>query len=110
MPMPSSETIRPAETCTEKEGTKMRYETWAKQATCRGTDTQLFFQDKGGGPYAYREAKEYCAACPVIQKCFEYIMAIEVDPAVPRYGFYAGMTPGQRESYQKQLDKYVSAS
>ena len=83
---------------------------WQKEASCRGANIDVFFQEKGGGPYAYREAKKYCAECPVIQQCFEFIMAIEIDPAVPRYGMYAGMTPSQREDYQKHLDRNVVRS
>lgn len=83
---------------------------WVKDAACRGANTEIFYQDKGGGPYAYQQARRICGTCPVIQKCFEYAMAIELDPAVPRYGMYAGMTPSQRTAYQTHLDKHVPAA
>lgn len=83
---------------------------WVKEAACRGTNINLFYQDKGGGPHAYKEARQICGECTVMQKCFTYIMSIEIDPAVPRYGMFAGMTPSQREEYQRHLDKHVPAA
>lgn len=80
---------------------------WAHLAACRGENIQVFFEEKGGGKYAYRQAREICGKCPVIQDCFNYIMSIESDPAVCRYGMYAGMTPAQRADYQKHLDRHV---
>jgi len=81
---------------------------WRKQAACRGANTDLFFQDKGGGRFAYVQARKICGDCTVIQSCFEYAMEIEKDPAVLRYGMYAGMTPSQRAAYQDHLNRNVS--
>lgn len=83
---------------------------WVTEAACRGANTELFYQEKGGGIHAYKQARQICGQCPVIQQCFEYVMSVEIDPAVPRYGMYAGMTPSQRENYQRHLDRHVPAA
>lgn len=83
---------------------------WVNNAACRGADIDMFFQEKGGGPHAYKEARQICGQCTVMQQCFEYIMGIEIDPAVPRFGFFAGMTPSQRGAYQTHLEKHVPAA
>lgn len=83
---------------------------WVKEAACRGANIELFYQDKGGGLYAYKQARQICGQCTVIQQCFEYAMAVEIDPAVPRYGMFAGMTPSQRAAYQQHLDRHVPAA
>lgn len=88
----------------------MGAENWVTQAACRGANIELFYQDKGGGPHAYKEARRICGGCTVIQQCFEYAMAVEIDPAVPRYGMFAGMTPSQRAAYQQHLDRHVPAA
>jgi hypothetical protein len=82
---------------------------WQDHASCRGADINIFFEQKGGGPYAYKAARSYCANCTVMQQCFEFIMEIEQDPAVPRFGMYAGMTPSQRENYQDHLNRVRTA-
>lgn len=88
----------------------MTAENWVTQAACRGANIDLFYQDKGGGPYAYQQARRICGTCPVIQKCFEFAMATELDPSVLRYGMFAGMTPSQRAAYQQHLDRHVPAA
>lgn len=104
--MPPSTTIRRNKTRQKKEGNQM---TWHEQAACRGANINLFFEDKGGGAHAYKQARRICGECTVIQKCFEEVMAIEIDPAVPRFGMYAGMTPSQRENYQQHLNRVPAA-
>lgn len=81
---------------------------WRLYAACLNKRTELFFHDKGGGRFAYSQARKICGECTVIQSCFEYAMEIEKDPAVLRYGMYAGMTPSQRAAYQDHLNRNVS--
>lgn len=44
-------------------------EPWMREASCKGTDSTLFFPDKGGST---SEAKKLCNSCPVAWECDEY--------------------------------------
>lgn len=82
---------------TEKEG-KEKEMNWRNKAACKGVPTDVFFHNRGGNKYRdpYREAKQHCADCPVRLECLQWVMSMETEPTVGRYGYYGGMTPQER--------------
>ena len=85
---------------------------WREEAACRGADIQLFYGQRGKGKTIYNEAKKYCEVCPVLADCFQFVMAVELEPqgGMGRLGFFAGTTQLQREEYQRQRNLHVHAS
>lgn len=83
---------------------------WREQAACKGVDTKLFYGERGHGKTIYREAKKYCEECSVLADCFQFVMEVEVCSGHYRHGYFAGMTPLQREHYQRQRNATVHAS
>ncbi len=61
---------------------------WQKDASCRGTDPELFFPDKGK---PQREAKIVCNGCPVKAECLDY--AIKNGE---KFGIWGGMSERER--------------
>jgi hypothetical protein len=85
---------------------------WREEAACKGADTKLFYGERGKGKTIYKEAKKYCEQCPVLADCFQFVMEVESQPqqGMGRHGYFAGMTPLQREHYQRQRKTHVHAS
>lgn len=89
---------------------------WRKQARCRGTDTNLFFAERGGDSVTYAQALEVCNGapverekansdvsflivgppCPVRAECLAFVM--EVEDASFRYGIFGGLSPNDRDT------------
>ena len=42
---------------------------WLEEASCKGSNPNIFFFDKGDSPM---QAKEICQACPVKAECIDY--------------------------------------
>lgn len=67
--------------------------TWQDAAACQYTDPEAFFPPKGGST---REAKQICAACPVIDECLQY--ALDNDE---RFGIYGGKSERERRRIKR---------
>lgn len=63
---------------------------WMVDAECRGIENPDIFNSNNAKDI--KEAKSYCAKCPVIDKCDEYVFAL--DPHT--YGVWAGKTQSER--------------
>jgi len=83
---------------------------WRDKAACKGAETKLFYGERGKGKTIYKEAKKYCEECPVLADCFQFVMEAEIHSGHYRHGYFAGMTPLQREHYQRQRNSNVHAS
>lgn len=82
--------------------------TWRTSSSCLGSDPDDFF------PYIWPEEKldsirlvevreRDCRDCPVRRACLAEVMEIERgEDAATRFGLYAYLTPGQRESIEKR--------
>ena len=70
---------------------------WQMRAACRHVDSDVFFHpaNERGPAAATRdaEAKQVCAACPVIAACRRHALSVR-EP----YGVWGGLTTGERES------------
>lgn len=68
---------------------------WQLSARCRGTEPSMFFHPDGerGLKRRRRErnAKQFCAECPVVTQCLEYSLRFR-EP----YGIWGGMTEDER--------------
>lgn len=68
---------------------------WQMRATCRGVDSEVFFNAEGerGSAKEIRDerAKRICAQCPVIDECRRHALA-----AREPYGVWGGLTVAQR--------------
>ena len=85
---------------------------WQTQAACRGTDTNLFFNERGDA-HTLRTALEICngvkkangdiiiAACPVRQQCLEFATSFDDD----NFGVFGGMTPSARLQIRRKNKK-----
>ena len=78
-------------------------------AACREPDVDpgVFFPPRGDD--RGEAAKRICRACPIQQKCGEFIMEWESRPGVAgagRFGVWAGMTPRDRQrlALRKRLE------
>ena len=65
---------------------------WRQQATCHGTDLNLFYPERGqsAGP-----ARQVCAKCPVRQPCLEYALSNRITS-----GIWGGLTERERRPLQ----------
>lgn len=68
---------------------------WRDAAACRGHDTELFFAIGSGDAAQAQndEAKQVCAACPVLKVCREW--ALKTDQAA---GVFGGLTEAERRA------------
>jgi len=69
---------------------------WMKRAACRGTDTNLWFPDKGQKAQ-YDTAVAVCEQCPVQIRCAEYGTSEE-------YGIWGGMNLRTRRKWAKKQE------
>jgi WhiB family redox-sensing transcriptional regulator len=68
---------------------------WMIEAKCRNIDDPDLFHSKN--PKDIKQAKAICATCPVIDRCDEYIFAL--DPTMQ--GVWAGKTHQERSRYKR---------
>jgi WhiB family redox-sensing transcriptional regulator len=70
---------------------------WQLSARCRGTDPSMFFHADGERGLRRhkreREAKRFCAQCPVRVQCLVYSLRFR-EP----YGIWGGVTENERRS------------
>jgi WhiB family redox-sensing transcriptional regulator len=66
---------------------------WQRQASCRGTDTDLWFPVSGTS----QAAKAVCEACPVRRLCLEYVVA----SSRVLQGIWAGTTEQERRRMRR---------
>ena len=59
-----------------------------RDGACMGEDTELFFSDNLG---EINQAREICAACPLVAKCLDYATFAE------EFGVWGGTTAGERK-------------
>lgn len=75
---------------------------WVVAARCRGVDTSMFFprpeDGRGAVVRAERQAKEVCAACPVIVECREHALRLG-----ETHGVWGGMNYAERRAYTRAL-------
>jgi len=75
----------------------MKDHDWMRDATCRGTETNLFFGERGDAK-TMRTAMEICngtkdtPACPVRVECRDWAMSHADD----NFGIFGGLTPSAR--------------
>lgn len=79
---------------------------WHRQAKCLGKpDDSLFFGAPKDGAYrssAIREAKEFCADCPVFKECLRHALT-QREP----YGIWAATTMRERSVIYDGIDSGV---
>lgn len=79
---------------------------WQLRAACRDVDSGVFFHpaNERGPAAAARdaEAKQICAACPVIQACRRHTLAVQ-EP----YGVWGGLTTGERDTLLRRRPKHL---
>lgn len=62
----------------------------------------MWYPEGHGREAEVRNAKRWCAVCPVRPECLAYVLSVEAGaPAESRYGVWAGLTP--RERYAAHL-------
>ncbi|QQZ17242.1 MULTISPECIES: WhiB family transcriptional regulator [Rhodococcus] len=68
---------------------------WQHRASCRGSDTEMFFSPDGerGNVRAQREhaAKQVCHNCPVLADCRAHALT-----ATEAYGIWGGLSENER--------------
>jgi hypothetical protein len=70
--------------------------TWTDEAACVGADTDRVFFPPGPSP-DYRDAKTFCADCPIRNACADLALKHEAgQPLGMRFGYQGGLTPEQR--------------
>lgn len=74
---------------------------WRAQAACRGADTALFYREG-----ACREARAYCARCPVTAECLDD--ALTVGPR-DDYGVRAGTGSIERRAIRRRRKAAAAA-
>lgn len=77
---------------------------WHDKASCKGAPSAIFFPEIPNGDvrdFYWQPARNYCANCPVIDKCLAFCLPFEAATG-RRDGFWAGMTPKQRDQHVKQ--------
>ena len=74
---------------------------WQHRASCRGTDTDMFFSPDGerGNVRARREraAKQLCQDCPVLDNCRAHALT-----ATESYGIWGGMSETERARHTRR--------
>lgn len=80
---------------------------WQQHAKCRGTDTNLFFSERGDHKTLVT-ALEICNGnkhelpCPVKQECLEYANSFEDD----NYGVFGGMAASARLKLRRDNNRH----
>ena len=67
---------------------------WQDYASCRNTNSDLFFPDRGAST---RVAKQICAACQVRVDCLEYAVT-----RGEKFGIWGGLSERERRKIRKQ--------
>jgi WhiB family redox-sensing transcriptional regulator len=67
---------------------------WRDDAYCKGTDTEVFFPEKGG---TTNDAKKMCALCEVRAECLEY--AVENNE---HFGVWGGLSEAERRNLRRK--------
>ncbi|MBV6759160.1 WhiB family transcriptional regulator [Rhodococcus opacus] len=74
---------------------------WQHLASCRGTDTDMFFSPDGerGSVRARREhaAKQICHNCPVLAECRDHALT-----TTEAYGIWGGMSETERTRHTRR--------
>ena len=72
---------------------------WRESAGCRQADPELFFPIGLGGAGAAeaRQAKAFCASCPVRQPCLEYALMTRQE-----FGIWGGCDENERHALHRQ--------
>lgn len=76
---------------------EFRPEPWMDDSSCAQLPPEAadeFFPDGAGGAVP-KAVKATCRRCPALTRCDDWIMRTERPSE--RYGYVAGMTPGDRE-------------
>ncbi|MEU1986288.1 WhiB family transcriptional regulator [Nocardia sp. NPDC019395] len=73
---------------------------WQLLGSCRGLESTVFFHPDGERGRAraarVRRAKQICHACPVLDSCRNYALAVG-EP----YGVWGGMSEDERRTYAR---------
>lgn len=64
---------------------------WQDKASCRGIDTNDFFQDYVGAQANYASQRIMCAQCPVRLECLDFALDNHI-----KYGLWGGIAPRNR--------------
>jgi len=76
---------------------------WMSEANCKDMDIELFFPTDGANMDPF--VREVCFECPVIEDCAWYANESgSVD------GFFAGMTPKERQAWRKKNNVMIGMS
>ena len=83
---------------------------WQLDGACRGVSPEVFFHPEGErGPRRRNrdaQAKEVCAACPVVAACRSHALEVR-EP----YGVWGGLTEAEREAlYEGPLAGSIQAA
>ncbi len=75
---------------------------WKEDAACRSADPAVFFpKDHGGAaPLVEREAKSYCARCPVVDACLAHAVAVP-----ERAGVWGGLNEDERRLLRRRAQR-----
>mgnify|MGYP002641453066 FL=1 len=73
------------------------------KAACAGIDTDMFYEDDVRTPNSHitRTFREMCSGCEILADCGEWAIKHE------RWGFWAGMTPADRDKIRKKRNIIV---
>src|SRR5690606_7721797 len=66
---------------------------WQKSGACYGTDTNVFFPQRGD---PVKKQKAACARCPVVDECLEYALIRS-----EKFGIWGGLSERQRRSIRR---------
>lgn len=69
---------------------------WVIDASCRGSDPDAWFPERGVPTRENLLAREICGTCPVRDECAEY-------GAGEIYGVWGGQTPSQRRDARSEV-------
>lgn len=72
-------------------------EPWRERAACRGQDPERF-HPKPGGWQVEKEAKAFCARCPVLEECRAWALA-----EVGQRGVAGGLNDRERQRLRARL-------
>jgi WhiB family redox-sensing transcriptional regulator len=64
---------------------------WQDQASCRGANTDAFFQEEIGAKANYSAQRVMCAQCPVRLECLDFALNNHI-----KYGLWGGIAPRNR--------------
>lgn len=67
---------------------------WAKDANCKGTDTNLFYPERGENT---REAVAVCVGCLVVEQCLHYAISNNI-----KVGIWGGLSERQRRAMRRE--------